>query len=145
VDASALLRLQLSTDAYGLTRLRVAGIVLVGVVLVLVLLAGVRPGRWLPHAVVTSLSTVLLLAVADPDARIASSALDRGARADLAYLSGLSADAAPVLDRLPEPARSCVLPAARRDRPCTSANLSRARAADLLARRPGGGCARLPG
>jgi hypothetical protein len=142
VDASALSRLLLYVEAYGLTRLRVAVIATalwLAVVLALVLLAGRR--RWLPHGVVLATSvSLLLLAAADPDARIAASALARADRADLAYLAGLSVDAVPVLDRLPEPARSCVLPAALDGRSWTSWTASRARAAEVLAARPPGRC-----
>jgi hypothetical protein len=157
VDLSALSRLHLYVEAYGLTRLRLAVAAIVvelGVVLLLVPAAGLvrtrtsgpRAGRWLPHAVVASACLCLLgLTAADPDARIAASALARGDRADLAYLATLSADAVPVLDRLPEPARSCALPAHPPDGPLTSANLARTRAAELLRIRPPGGCTVLPG
>lgn len=140
VDVSALSRLNLYVDAYGLTRLRVSAAVLaawLGVILLLVLVAGIRHGRWLPHAVVVSASlSLLVLTAGDPDARIAASALDRGDKADLTYLAGLSSDAVPVLDRLPEPQRSCVLGGDRTPQPWTSANLSRARAQQVLADRP---------
>ena len=150
VDASALSRLHLYVEVYGLTRLRISAsaiAVWLGVVLLLVLLAGLRPGRWLPHATVLSAGVVLLLlTAANADARIAQSGLDREEKADLLYLSGLSDDAVPVLDRLPEPDRSCVLagivgapPSAS---PWTSANLARARADDVLDRRPVGACPR---
>lgn len=157
VDASALARLDLYADVYGLTRLRVLATLLagwLGVVLLLVLVAGwrtmspagLRPGSWLPHAVaVSGCVCLLVLSAADPDARIAASALDRGDRADTSYLAGLSADAVPVLDLLPEPGRSCALARtaqrASDAAPWTSANLSRSRAADLLERRPVGACA----
>jgi hypothetical protein len=150
VDASALARLDLYAEAYGLTRLRILATVLatwLGVVLVLVIVAGRWRGRWLPHAVaVSGCVCLLVLSAADPDARIAASALERGARADTAYLAGLSADAVPVLDRLPEPARSCALSGIalrmQADAAVTSANLSRTRAAELLERRPIGPCTR---
>jgi hypothetical protein len=65
--------------------------------------------------------------------------VDRGDRADLGYVAGLSADAAAQLDRLPEPARTCALrrAAMSEDRPWTSTNLGRSRAAKLLGNRPG--------
>jgi hypothetical protein len=132
VDTSALWRLHLYVDAYGLTRLRVTATVLaawLGVVLVVVLVAGVRPGRWVPHTVVTTaVAGLLLLSAANPDARIAASALGRGERADLDYVAGLSADAAAQLDRLPDPYRSCALAGWSADRSWTSANLARHRA-----------------
>lgn len=145
VDASAFARLQLYGEAYGLTRLRITATTVtlgLAVVLVLVLVAGVRPGAWLPHGVALTVgAALLLLTAADPDARIAQSGVARGAQADVAYLSGLSADAAPVLDRLPEPARSCALRdtgarVASAPADLLSANLSRARAGELLRRRP---------
>jgi len=154
VDVSAFSRLHLYVEAYGLTRLRLlvgATVLQLGAVLLLVLIAGLVARRsglvdWLPHAVALSGCVVLLgLTAIDPDARIAHSGLERGDRADLAYLSTLSVDAVPVLDWLPEPARSCVLPRALPDAPWTSANLARARAADVLAQRPAGACVHLPG
>ena len=153
VDASALSRLHLYVDVYGLTRLRISAsaiAVWLGVVLLLVLLAGLRPGGWLPHATVLSAGVVLLLLTgANPDARIAQSGLDREEKADLLYLSTLSDDAVPALDRLPEPDRSCVLGGILQGRPSsppwTSANLARARAQDVLEARPVGACSRFPG
>jgi hypothetical protein len=143
VDASALSRLHLYADAYGLTRLRITATALaawLGVVLVIVLLAGLRPGRWVPHTVVATAALGLLgLTAANPDALIARSAVSRGTEADVFYLSELSADAAGELDRLPEPARSCALgEAAAEARPhsWTSANLGRARAIRVLHARP---------
>jgi hypothetical protein len=113
-------------------------------------LAGLRPGGWLPHATVLSAGVVLLLLTgANPDARIAQSGLDREEKADLLYLSTLSDDAVPALDRLPEPDRSCVLGGILQARPSsspwTSANLARARAQDVLEARPVGACSRFPG
>jgi hypothetical protein len=139
VDASALWRLNLYVDAYGLTRLRLTSTAFscwLGVVLVVVLVAGVRPGRWVPHTVVaTAGAGLLVLSLINPDARIAESALDRGPKADLVYVATLSADAAAQLARLPEPERSCALADAAmedRGRSWTSANLGRHHAARLL-------------
>jgi hypothetical protein len=72
---------------------------------------------------------------------------------DVAYLSGLSADAVPALDRLPEPYRSCALaPVAAAlgpSDPWYAANTGRARARAVLEARPvveaGPACAALPG
>ncbi|MDQ1619052.1 MAG: hypothetical protein QOE19_1621 [Actinomycetota bacterium] len=140
VDASALWRLHLYVDAYGLTRLRITATALaawLGVVLVAVILAGVRPGRWLPHTVVAAAAVGLLgLSAANPDALIARSAISRGADADVGYLSTLSADAVRELDRLPEPARSCALRLSFHDGSWTSANLGRLRAKRLLRAHP---------
>lgn len=142
IDASSLSRLSVYVEEYGLTRLRIlvaATCVWLAVVLVAVLVAGaVRGGgRWLPRAVVLSAAAVLLaLTGANPDARIAAAALERGDRADISYLSGLSADAVPVLLTFPADRRGCALAATaervRQDRAWPAANRSRAAARDLL-------------
>ncbi|WP_203748282.1 DUF4153 domain-containing protein [Cellulomonas chitinilytica] len=116
VVASALRRLDLYVDVFGLTRLRllvaVAELVM-GAVLVLVLVAGARgSGRWFPRAAVWVVaSAVLGLAIANPDAVIVRHNLETqtSSTIDLLYLQGLSDDAAPVIDRLEEPMRSCLL------------------------------------
>jgi hypothetical protein len=113
VAASALRRLDLYESAFGATRARLlAGAieVEVAVVLLLVLVAGVRwSGTWLPRAVAASAALMLLgIAVVDADALVARRNVERFAdsgRIDTAYLSRLSADAVPALDRLPEPQR----------------------------------------
>jgi hypothetical protein len=116
--------------------------VALGVVLLLVMVAGVRwRAAWLPRAVVGVAAVALLgLAVVNPDALVLRHNADRalaGSLAeplDLAYLRGLSADAVPDAVALPEPLRSCVL--AWRDAPDDEGlagwNLGRARAADAL-------------
>ncbi|WP_405144988.1 DUF4173 domain-containing protein [Sphaerisporangium sp. NBC_01403] len=118
--ASALHRLGLYTDAYGLSRLRAsvgATIWWLGAVFALVLVAGgIRlSGRrigWLPRATVllTGLSLVVFAAW-NPDLRVAETQLHkRGVeRLDVDYLSDLGAEAVPVVAGLPEPARSCLL------------------------------------
>ena len=146
VVASALRRMDLYVGAFGLTSLRVMATwaeLVLGVVLVLVLLAGVRwRATWLPRAVVGTLVVAVLgLAVWNPDAQIvrydasASETVDL----DLAYLGTLSADAVPAAAALSEPARSCLLATLPREEPesWTSWNLSRARAATTTA---GAGC-----
>ncbi|WP_283138357.1 DUF4153 domain-containing protein [Rhizohabitans arisaemae] len=146
---SALQRLGLYTDVYGLTRLRAfVGAVTwwIGALFVLVLLAGAvrlfggRSG-WLPRAatLVTAL-TVLVFVWWNPDLRIAETNVKaRGvAQLDRYYLDGLSADAVPALHTLPEPMRSCVLLNLGRENrlgrpiPWSSWNLSRVRAQELL-------------
>jgi hypothetical protein len=108
IVASALHRMDLYADTYGLTRLRVLVALCefwLGVVFVMVLVAG-DPVRasWLPRAVVVAGVLALLgLAAANPDGLIADRKhhpvrADR--RIDTAYLSGLSADAVPALERL---------------------------------------------
>ncbi len=118
VVASALRRMDFYVDAYGLTRLRisVAAVELwLGVVLVLVLAAGALGARRLPLPRVvaaSALAAVLGFGLLSPDALIAERNVERYERTgtiDVGYLDGLSADAAPALDRLPEPLRSCAL------------------------------------
>jgi len=142
VVASAAQRMDLYVEAFGLTRLRLLVSVFelcLGVVLVLVLLAGVRwRAGWLPRAVTATAAVALLsLAALNPDALIAERNVERfrgGADLDLVYLQGLSADAVPALDRLPEPQRSCVLSRTDLAAPdgWQGANLGRLRAGDLL-------------
>ncbi|MEU7609006.1 DUF4173 domain-containing protein [Micromonospora sp. NPDC049204] len=117
VVASALYRMQVYTDAYGATRLRlfVTTVELwLGVLFVLVGVAVVRlRAAWLPRLVVgTAVLALLGLAMVNPDRLIAERNVDRyleTGRLDVSYLSGLSADAVPALTRLPEPMRACAL------------------------------------
>lgn len=116
VVASALRRMDLYMEAFGLTRLRVFVLVVevvLGAVLVLVLVAGVRwRADWLPRAVVQVVAVaVLALALLNPDAVILrhNTTADLDVPLDVAYLQGLSADAVPDADLLDEPLRSCVL------------------------------------
>jgi signal transduction histidine kinase len=152
--ASAMYRLDLYVDAYGLTRLRAsvqAAIWWLGGVFVLVLVAGALrllrrgPAGWLPRTMVLMTGAGLLaFAVWNPDLRVAETQLAvRGVeRLDQRYLGGLGAEAVPALDRLPEPLRSCVLRevtrANRLDRPdpWNGWNLARDRAREVLAARP---------
>ncbi|NYE49309.1 hypothetical protein HDA32_004429 [Spinactinospora alkalitolerans] len=164
--ASALDRLGLYTEEFGLTRLRTAVTATagwIGTVFVLVLVAGVldllgRPVRWLPRTVVLATGLALaLFTFYNPDARIAESmagrvAAEQEARSEAAqtyrlmgttdtdYLRGLSADAVPAIDALPEPARSCALIdlADRLDEadPWTAWNSSRHRARAILEENP---------
>ncbi|GLW24978.1 hypothetical protein Mame01_50200 [Microbispora amethystogenes] len=158
--ASALHRLGLYTDAYGLSRLRAsveATIWWLGAVFVLVSAAGAvrlagRGAGWFFRGLVLLTGVSLLaFAVSDPDARVAETQLTiRGVeRLDHGYLGDLGAEAVPILDGLPEPDRSCVLrdvvAVNRLDRPDSwnDWNLARARAREVLAKRPvlqGGDC-----
>ncbi|TQS44890.1 DUF4173 domain-containing protein [Cryptosporangium phraense] len=140
VVASALRRMWLYEDAYGFTRLRVlvqAVELWLGVVFALIAAAGVRiEAPWLPRAVLaTGALTLLALAAINPDGFIADRNIARyqdSGRIDVEYLSGLSADAVPALERLPEPLRACALdPVLYRLPPeeaWYSANLARSRA-----------------
>jgi hypothetical protein len=137
VVASALRRVDLYVEAFGLTRLRllvVFGEVALGAVVVLVLVAGVRwSGAWLPRAVVAVAGVAMLaLAAVNPDAQIVrhnATAVAQG-RIDVTYLRSLSADAVPAADQLAEPLRSCVLAGLGDYGPQEAAgwNLGRARA-----------------
>lgn len=140
VVVSALQRMSLYTDAYGLTRLRLVVVVFevwLGLVVLGVLLAGLRlRGGWLPRAAVLTGAVLLLgLAVANPDAVVARTNLDRleaTGKVDDDYLLGLSGDAAGVLlERRPELLR-CELPRYEGDRyedGWSAWNLGRERAA----------------
>ncbi|MFA1546631.1 DUF4153 domain-containing protein [Actinomadura chokoriensis] len=151
VVAVALRRLYLYEETFGWTRLRLwvhAFELWLGVVVVLVAVAGVVKGRvaWLPRAVAaTGAVAMIVLAVLNPDGFIAEHNVARykeTGKIDIPYLRDLSADAVPALDELPGPARSCALAEiAERledDEPAMSANLSRARAREILERRPAG-------
>jgi hypothetical protein len=153
VVAVALRRLFLYEETYGWTRLRIwvhAFELWLGVVIVLIAAAGLTTGRirvtWLPRAIAASgAAGLLLLAAVNPDGFIADRNVDRFERTgkmDVIYAWDLSADAVPALDRLPEPHRSCALrPIARRlerDEPLLAANVSRARAREILERHPVG-------
>ncbi|QCQ91928.1 DUF4153 domain-containing protein [Rhodococcus sp. SGAir0479] len=150
VVASALHRMSLYENEFGYTRLRLSVMAVelwLGVVFVLLLAAGVRmSGRWLPRAVlVSAVIGVLGFAALDPDGYIAGRNVDRYAetgRLDVAYLRGLSVDAVPELDRLPEPARSCALSGIDVGSGATGFdyNAARARAHDILQARPVGPC-----
>ncbi|MEU5193792.1 DUF4153 domain-containing protein [Streptomyces scabiei] len=116
VVASAVRRMDMYVDAYGLTRLRISVLAMelwLGLVIVLIMAAGVWGARWLPRAVVAgAVAAVLAFGLASPDALIAGRNVDRyetNGRFDLPYARGLSADAVPALDRLDEPMRSCAL------------------------------------
>ncbi|HWN26651.1 MAG TPA: DUF4153 domain-containing protein, partial [Actinomycetospora sp.] len=111
VVASALYRMHLYEQAYGLTRARLLAAVFEGWlgVLVLAVIAGAVAlrARWLPRFGLLS-GVVLLLALAalDPDAYVARQNLDRYAvtgTVDWGYLRDLSDDAVPALEGLPRP------------------------------------------
>ncbi|MFB4294471.1 DUF4153 domain-containing protein [Nonomuraea sp. ATR24] len=150
---SALHRMELYTDAYGLSRLRLsveATVWWLGAVFALVLLAGAvrlagRGTGWLPRTIVLVTAVGLgVFGMANPDLRVAESqATLRGVQnLDADYLGDLGAEAVPALDRLPEPQRSCVLADVVRanglDEPDSwnGWNLDRSRARALLAERP---------
>ncbi|MFI6501751.1 DUF4153 domain-containing protein [Nonomuraea typhae] len=151
--ASALHRLDLYTEVYGLSRLRItvqATVWWLGAVFALVLLAGAlrlagRGSGWLPRTIV--LVTALgmgAFAVVNPDLRVAETQVAvRGvAEMDSEYMGDLGAEAVPALDRLPEPQRSCVLRDVVKGNgldapdPWNGWNLARSQAREVLARHP---------
>ncbi|MCJ0869216.1 DUF4173 domain-containing protein [Streptomyces sp. AP-93] len=148
VVASALRRMDLYVDAYGLTRLRlsVAGVELwLGLVIVLIMAGGLFGARWLPRAVAGSaVAAVLAFGLMSPDGMIAEGNVtryERDGKIDLAYFQSLSADAVPALDRLPEPRRSCALRGIAGDlaeagrRPWYATSLGERRARQILSER----------
>jgi hypothetical protein len=148
IVASALRRLALYEDAYGLTVARLFAALVelwLAALIGMVMAAGVRlRGGWLPRAVVVSGAAALLGFMAiNPEGVVADRNVDRFERTgkiDTAYLNSLSADAAPALNRLPEPERSCSLShvavTVSRDVPWYSENLALVRARRLIEDRP---------
>jgi hypothetical protein len=146
VMASALERMRLYQREYGLTELRLyaTGVILwLGFVFVWLgaTVVRARPRLFVTGALVSGFVATLALNIADPDALIARTNLDRP-HVDVRYLGNLSDDAVPVLlARLPSlPARIRVPLAQellrRGDEPQRLAgwNASRARAHELLRR-----------
>ncbi|MEU1900176.1 DUF4153 domain-containing protein [Nocardiopsis dassonvillei] len=117
--ASAMLRLQLYIDAYGLTRMRAsaeAWIVWSAGVFGLLLVAGAldtlgRSAAWLPRVTAALAGTALaVFAYGNPDLRIAESHQDLDlSTVDTWYLRDLSADAIPGLLELEGNERDCAL------------------------------------
>ena len=148
IVASALRRLALYEDAYGLTVARLFAALMelwLAALIGMVMAAGVRlRGGWLPRAVVVSGAAALLGFMAiNPEGVVADRNVDRFERTgkiDTYYLSSLSPDAAPALDRLPEPQRSCALQhvavTVREDVPWYTENFGLVRARRLLEDRP---------
>ncbi|MEU7615768.1 DUF4173 domain-containing protein [Micromonospora rifamycinica] len=118
IVASALSRMAGYEQAYGFTRQRLlvtVGELWLGVLFLLILVAGIKlRGRWVPRAALAAAVGALIgLAVLNPDAFIAQQNVNRFEKhgIDVNYLSTLSADAVPALQKLPEPYRSCALAA----------------------------------
>lgn len=148
VVASAVRRMDMYVEVYGLTRLRVsvlAGELWLGLVIVLIMAAGVWGARWLPRAVAASAAAgVLAFGLMSPDSLIAERNVQRyedTGKFDLLYARDLSADAVPALDRLKEPMRSCVLKSiaddlGKDDAPWYATSWGETRARDILRDRP---------
>lgn len=147
VVAAALRRMDLYVDAYGLTRLRISVAAMefwLGLVIVLIMAAGVFGAQWLPRAVAASAAAaVLAFGLLSPDAMVAERNVQRyesTGKIDVDYFHELSADAAPALDRLPEPLRSCALKGiakdlAEQDAPWYATSWGQHRAREILADR----------
>jgi hypothetical protein len=144
VLVSAVQRLLLYEDAFGLTRLRLGAVAFalwLGGLFALLLLAGIAPPvrRRLAHVAVAGMALALLgFSLASPDRLIAERNVDRWretGRVDGRYLSGLSADAVPALVELPPDLHLLGELKARlaADERWSSWNRSRARARGLLA------------
>ncbi|MFF1698447.1 DUF4153 domain-containing protein [Streptomyces sp. NPDC058257] len=148
VVASAVRRMDMYVDAYGLTRLRVSVVAVelwLGLIVVLIMAAGVWGARWLPRAVAASAAAgVLAFGILSPDGLIAERNVQRyedTGKFDLEYARGLSADAAPAVDGLPEPLRSCALEGIANGLgsergPWYATSLGEARARDIIEKRP---------
>jgi hypothetical protein len=144
IVASALNRMDLYADTYGLTRLRLLVACCeawFGLILLLVLAAGVRlRAPWLPRvSIAAGVLALLGLAAANPDGVIASHNLRQDRHLDLAYLENLSPDAVPALSVLDEQRRYCALSLISEglgDDDWRGWNLGRERARDILATHP---------
>ncbi len=149
--ASALRRLNLYEDAYGLTQLRFsvhATILWMAGIFVLLLVAGATMRTsWLPRvSVLFTALGILVFSLVNPDGVVAEHNVRRfqatGAL-DLGYASSLGVDAVPALAELPPGLRCWVLrPIAVRlqgDDPLLGWNYARARARSVLAESVGAG------
>lgn len=147
--ASALRRLNLYEDAYGLTRLRFsvhATILWMAGIFVLLLVAGATMRTsWLPRvSVLFTAVGILLFTLVNPDGIVAARNVERfettGAL-DLGYVQSLGVDAVPALAALPPGIRCWALqPIAEgltSSDPLLGWNLSRARARSVLGSRVG--------
>lgn len=146
VVASAIRRLHLYEDAFGLTRARLSAETFslsVGALFVLVLVAGLVPAvraRFATIAVAGAAFGLLAFSLSNPDGRVAARNVARWhhtGQLDVGYAQSLSADAVTALAQLPEPLRGDVLAPYRRRlsaaEPWSSANRSRRNARAILA------------
>ncbi|WP_239118628.1 DUF4153 domain-containing protein [Paractinoplanes ferrugineus] len=117
IVASALSRMWEYQRVYSFTGERIfvmASEMLLGVIFVLIAVAGVKwQGRWIP-ATTVGLAVLMLLGLAalDPEGYVASRNAARyqgSGKIDAWYLRALSADATPALTKLPDPVRRCTL------------------------------------
>jgi hypothetical protein len=145
IVASALSRMWEYQRVYSFTGERIfvmASEMLLGVIFVLIAVAGIKwQGRWIP-ATTVGLAVLMLLGLAalDPEGYVASRNAARYAgsgKIDAWYLRALSADATPALTKLPDPVRRCTLSWIAEDLkepdPWYAWNLGRQRAREALA------------
>jgi uncharacterized protein DUF4153 len=144
IVASALSRMWEYQRVYSFTGERIfvmASEMLLGVIFVLIAVAGIRwQGRWIPGTTVALAVLMLLgLAALDPEGYVASRNAARYAgsgKIDAWYLRALSADATPALTKLPDPVRRCTLSwiaeDLRKPDPWYAWNLGRVRARQAL-------------
>ena len=144
VLASALKRLSLYEDVFGLTRLRIsvhAVILWLGLLFGMLIVAGVMwRGDWLPRSITFATGLCMVVfSLVNPEGLIARQNVERleeTGLVDVGYLQGLSADAVPALAALPADVRRCVYEAIYRRLPAEeswrSFNVARHRAADVL-------------
>lgn len=148
VVVSAVHRMWLYQQAYGFSQERLLVITVelwLGVVFGLIALCGIRMSAgWLPRAVLTAgVAALLGLAAVNPDRLIVQHNIDRyhhTGHIDAAYLTGLSTDALPPVQQLPEsdPMRQCLRAWVTNvhSEPWYEFNLSRWRAARSVAADP---------
>ncbi|GLY02277.1 DUF4153 domain-containing protein [Actinoplanes sp. NBRC 101535] len=144
IVASALSRMWEYQRVYSFTGERIfvmASEMLLGVVFVLIALAGITwRGKWIPSTTVGLAVLMLLgLAVLDPEGYVASRNAARyegSGKIDAWYLRALSADATPALAELPDPVRRCTLSWIAEDLlepdPWYAWNLGREQARDVI-------------
>ncbi|WP_239162863.1 DUF4153 domain-containing protein [Paractinoplanes rishiriensis] len=113
IVGSALQRMDLYADTYGLTRLRLLVALCegwFGLVLLLVLGAGIQlRAPWLPRvAIAAGVLALLGLSAANPDRMIAEHNIRQDRAVDLIYLGNLSPDAVPAFDALDPERRDCL-------------------------------------
>ncbi|GAA2877571.1 hypothetical protein Acy02nite_62300 [Actinoplanes cyaneus] len=150
IVASALSRMWEYQRVYSFTGERIFVMsleILLGVVFVMVAVAGIRwQGRWIPRATVALAVLMLLgLGTLDPEGYAASRNAQRYAdtgKIDAWYLRALSADATPALTKLPDPVRRCTLSWIAEDLekpdPWYAWNLGRQRARAAIKKLPAG-------
>lgn len=143
VVGSALYRMHLYQEAYGFTQLRLLvdvfeawlGLLVIAGLVAAVAGRAIGGGLWLGRFALVSGAVALLgIAAINPDAWIAEhnvSRYEETGKIDTDFLSGLSDDAVPALEKLPEDLRRCVLGTSDREGDWLEWNLGRERADGL--------------